>query len=79
MVDRLTQTYFGSTNSSDGPIAGSAPFGEKLTETIGAVRFLVATSEAFAGQALLTVRTCEAFTMPRFVLVGNASASDNLE
>lgn len=65
--------------TSDWLRARRAAFREELTEAIGTVRLLIATSETLSGQLNRAVSAGEAFTMVWLVLVGNATAGDYLE
>lgn len=68
----------GATDSCDGPVAGETAFGEQFPETFCAVGLLVATSEPFTCQTLLTIGTGETFAVPGLVLVGHAATGDHL-
>lgn len=65
--------------TGDGLGTGCTALGEQLAEAVGAVRFLVATSETLTGQRNLAVSACEALAMPWIVLVGDAAGCDDLE
>lgn len=67
-----------TTNASDGLGTGGASLREQFTETFGTVRFLVAAGKALTGKRYLAVRTGEALTVPRFVLVRYTAARDDL-
>jgi len=59
--------------------AGRASLGEEFPEALCAVRLLVAGREALSSQRSAAVRAREALTMPRLVLVGHATRSDDLD
>lgn len=58
--------------------AGSATLSKQLAEALGTVRLIIATGEPLAGQRRLAVGAGEAVTVPRFVLVRDATAGDDL-
>lgn len=58
--------------------ASGAPLGEKLAETFGAIRFVVARRESLSRQGVVAVAASEAVSVPRLVLVCHAAASDDL-
>lgn len=68
----------GTADSGDWLYASGASLGEQLSEALGTVRLLVAAGETLSGQRHLTVGTGEALAVPWFVLVGHATASDDL-
>jgi len=67
-----------TTDTSYGLGAGSATLSEKLSETFGAVGFLIFGGEPLTGQRLVTVCASEALTMPRVILVSHATRRDDL-
>lgn len=78
-VSILEGDKFGAADASDWFAACKAPLREKLTETIGAVWFIVATREAGTCQTGLAVRTGETFSVPWFVLIRNTATCNHLQ
>lgn len=72
-------SHFTQKLTSDWLRARRAAFREELTEAIGTIRLLIATSETLSGQLNRAVSAGEAFTMVWLVFVGNATAGDYLE
>lgn len=68
----------GTADSGDWLYTSGTSLGEQLSEALGTVRLLVAAGETLPGQRHLTVGTGEALAVPRFVLVGHATAGDDL-
>ena len=58
--------------------AWSASLGEQLSETVGAIGFVVAGGETLPGQWSSAMCAGEALTMPWLVLVCHAASSDDL-
>lgn len=56
----------------------SASFGEQLSETISTVWFFVSGRETLSSQRRAAMATREAFPVPRFVFICNATTSNNL-
>lgn len=56
----------------------SASFGEQLSETISAERLFVSGRETLSGQRRAAMAAREAFSVPGFIFVCHATASDNL-
>lgn len=58
--------------------ARCAALGKQLTETVGAVRLVVATGEPLSGQRRRTVGAGEALAMPRLAFIRDAARRDDL-
>lgn len=68
----------GATDTCDWVFARYAALGKELTKAVGAVRFLVARSEALTSERSVAVGAREALAVPRFVLVSYATGRDDL-
>lgn len=67
-----------SEPTSDWLGASGAALSEQFTETVGAIRSLVATSETLSSQRRLAMSACEALAMPWIVLVGYTTGRNHL-
>jgi len=67
-----------AADASDGLGAGRAALGKQLAKAVGAVGLVVAGGEALARERRVAVGAREALAVPRLVLVGHASAGDDL-
>ncbi len=56
-----------------------APLGELFRVAVGAVDIVILRGELLSSQLIATVRTEEAFLVPRLTLVGDSTLVDNLE
>lgn len=78
-VPVLKRNEFGAADTCNGSAASEASLREELAEALGAVWFVVTTSEAGSRQTGLAVRAGETFPMPRFVLVCYAATCNHLQ
>jgi hypothetical protein len=78
MMMMMIQSKLEKEQTGNGLGASGAALGEKFSETLGAVRFLVLGSESLAGQRLVAVSAGKALTMPGVVLVSHSASRDDL-
>lgn len=69
----------GAADACDGLVASEAAFCEEFSKTISTVGLLISAGKTGASQACLTVRACEALSVPWFVLVCHSSTGDHLK
>jgi hypothetical protein len=74
----LERNEASSSNASNWFAASGASLGKEFSEAFGTVWLVVSRSETLTSQWSIAIRTREALSVPRFVLVSYASASNNL-